>query len=483
MRRRPFLALATGALVSVAGCNTSDEGTPTDGGTPSTTTDPGTPTTTDEPSPPDTETPTPDPNPLLDVQLQEVPYVARAYEVPEGLGVDPDHVVPEHEIPRALVNPLRSARYGEYETDDVSEDLLAAVDEFRTRRRTAIRPYVELDGRNYEFDARVPTFAARLGDDHVDDADPDRVAPSDGDYESEAVSTFVRALAVGGTHVPREEYRICVVPDAVETFLERYDYVEDHQGVSPIETEWVDEEPPHAISARELTDEDMWGRPVLDGDTLDGEVREFLWTVVESDHRAPATYPDRSEYFTDHVPDAYLDLVASEDHPYFRLDGTVYGVAAGSPTYDLPVAVAATALPSDEDDPGRRFRLSVTPTTEGMADEVDESRGVTMTSNGALPSVLWVTHGGERHLLESDAYDRSRWYDLENDGRGPRPVNEVLEVLDFGETIAATYVVPDLPAGTYTSRGWFTISWSAPEQTPGERGFYPFRLAVTVHEE
>jgi hypothetical protein len=486
MRRRALLAMAAGSLAGLAGCSTRRETSPPASSpqeSPTATTGSPDPTTT-SPSATGTDTPTEEatatedePRPL-DVDLEQVPYVAGANEVPEGLGVDPDDIVPESDVPAALLEPLRAARSGGYVTDDVSEDLLAAVDEFRKYNSGRLIPYVRLDGTAYEFSAEVPTFVARLADETVEEYDPDRVAQGDAQFDSEAVEAFVRTLVAGGTHNPRTDYRRNVVPDAVQSFLEEVDYLEDYEGVSPIRTERVDAGPPHVIEVQALTEEDMWGRRVVDAAELDPTVRSFVRTVVESDHRAPATVPTRSEYFTDDVPDAFLDVFGGPDAPYVRLDGTVYGVGAGSPSYDVPIDVVVEEETGDD----MTFELTLDPSSEGMESSVEEQRGMTLTSNGGLPSVLWVTHDGTRRLLDSDAYEREHWRDVTEDGPpGKQPVNEVLESIEFHETVAATYAVPgDLPDGTYTSRGLFTVSWSVPDRTPGEHVAYPFRLRVTV---
>lgn len=486
MRRRALLSMATGSLAALAGCSAGDP--------PSTTPPPArspTQTATEsptEPSPTDLESPTDEPTATedaprpLDVELEQVPYVAGTWAVSEGSGIDPEDIVPESEVPLVLRDALLDARDGAWTTESVSEDLLAAIETFRPSHGGDLVPYVRLDGVDYEFTAEVPTFVARLADETVEEYDPQRVAHEDDEFESEVVEEFVSTLVASGTHNPRMDYRRMVVPDAVQSFLDSYDYLEDYVGVSPIRTERVDAEPPHVIEVRELTAADMWGNEVVDVDTLGSEVRAFIHAAIDSDHRAPATYPNRTEYFTDHVPEAFFDVVEEHDNPYFRLDGTVYGVGAGSPSYDVPLDVLVEEGVGEEE---MAFEMTLDPSSEGMEDEVEEHRGLTMTGNGGLPSVLWVTHDGTRRLLESDAYEREHWRDVTEDGPpGRQPVNEVLASIEFHEEVDATYVVPDgLPDGTYTSRGWFTVSWSVPDQTPGEYASYPFRLRITLARE
>ncbi|WP_424014656.1 hypothetical protein ACOZ35_01095 [Halorubrum xinjiangense] len=413
--------------------------------------------------------------PSLDVELRTVPHVVTAYEPSPSRGIDPEHVVPESEVPDALRDPLAAALDGGFETDDPSDALLAAVDEFRVWDKGKLKPYVEIDGTRYAFDPTLPTFTAELADEEADEYDEDRVLREAGqgdDLRSEAVETFVHALTAYGTNVARGEYRRCVRPESVAAFLEEYDYLEDVLGVSRIEVTVEHEDPPYAITAQELTDGDMWDRSVIDESALDAELVTFFERALASEHRAPALPgDDRTQLYADDVPDAYEAFAAGRDEPvYYRIDGTVYSILVGESRYDrLPVSVSVAA----SEDASREFTLTVAP-EPGNADG-DVEGPYTFSSRGALPSALWTFHEGERRSLEI----------VETEGvEGPqpsRPDGEALESLDAGDEMAATYAVPsDLPAGTYASRGLFHVSWGVPEQTPGEHGSYPFELAVAV---
>jgi hypothetical protein len=272
--------------------------------------------------------------------------------------------------------------------------------------------------------------------------------------------------------VARGEYRRCVRPEPVAAFLDEYDYVEDMLGVSRIETAVENEDPPYAITARELTEADTWDRPVVDESALDDEVVAFFERALASRHRKPALPgDDRTQYFTNDVPDAYEAFAAEyEALPYYRIDGTVYSVFVGEPRYDrLPVSVSVA--PSEEAD--REFTLTVAPAPENADGDVEGP--YTFTSRGALPSALWVFRDGERTELEI----------VETEGiEGPRPSRsdgEALESLTAGDEMAATYAVPEaVPAGSYVSRGAFHVSWGVPDRTPGEHGAYPFELEISL---
>lgn len=465
MDRRALLSAVGCSFVGLSGCTGSDD---TDT-TPSTNETPAGDTNDETQAETDDETAA-----AIDVERQRPEYVVHTYEPAKGRGIDPDDIVPEDEIPTALRDPLAEARDGTFETDSASDALLAAIDEFREFGRGKLKPYVLLDGTRYAFDPTVPTFVAELTDEDLDDYDEDRLLGEEErlDLDSEPVAEFVKALTASGTHIPRDEYHRCVVPEAVSEFLDDYDYLADHQGVSRIVTTVENEDPPYTITIRRLTEETMWGRPVVDESELDDELVAFFERALASPHRKPAlTTPDRSQYFTDDAPDAYGDLAEKYDTPpYYRLDGTVYAIAVGEPRYDrIPVSVTIT----EPDDADREFTLTVSPAPERVDADVEGS--FTFTSRGALPSALWVFHDGERwplEIVETDGVD----------GPAPsRPDSEVLETVDMGDEISATYAVPaDLPEGTYVSRGVFSVSWNVPDQTPGERGTYPFELRIAV---
>ncbi|QUO47227.1 hypothetical protein [Halorubrum ruber] len=410
----------------------------------------------------------------LVLELRPVPHVVTAYEPSPSRGIDPEYVVPESEVPDALREPLAAALDGGFETDDPSDALLAAVDAFRVYDRGELKPYVEIDGTRYAFDPMLPTFTAELADEPAEEYDEERVLREAGqrDLDDAAVETFVNALTAYGPNVARGEYRRCVRPESVAVFLEEYDYLEDGRGVSRIETAVENEEPPYAITIRELTDGDLWDRPVVDEAAIDDEVVAFFERALASDHRAPALRtPDRSQLFADDVPDAYEAFAAGRDEPvYYRIDGTVYSVIVGESRYDrLPVSVSVA--PSE--DAARQFSLTVAPAPENADGDVEGP--YTFTSRGALPSALWTFHEGERRSLEI----------VETEGvEGPQPRRsdgEALESLTAGDEMAATYRVPsDLPTGTYASRGLFHVSWGVPDQTPSEHGSCPFELAIAV---
>lgn len=473
MDRRHFLLLAAGGVSGLAGCGAwGREASPDAPGSPS----PGT-----------TDAGPGDDAGRIEVGVETARYLVTAYErTPAHRAIEPDAIVPESHLPDPLRSALESARADGYETDDVSEALLAAVDRFR-RHGPGYRfePYVRLDGTPYAFDPTVPVFVARLEFD-VEDADPARAVGYD-DLErfDEPVRDFVRTIGAFTAESPRDAYRISVVPPSVRTFLDRYEFVDDPGSVGRIETERVDPGPPYSIELRELTTEDLWGRPVLDGGSLPDDLRRFLAAAAASDRRAPVHPPLRSEHRTDEVPEAYFDRLRSDDgsrlDPYVALDGTVYAFRVRDVDRSkLPAEVSVTAG-SSEDRPS--FTVEVVPSEAGPKPDVEGT--VEFESRGTLPSVLWVETGADRHLLPSDAYESIRWEPAEEPSAVDRRVRNVArESISPGDELTATYRVPDgVPAGTHRAWGRFDVKWT--DAATGRRYprlAYPFQVVLTVRD-
>lgn len=449
MDRRQYLRFVAGAVSGLAGCATGHP----PGGSDTTATPTGA---------------------SIEVGLETFRYLVWSYAKPrEHRTIRPDEITPVTEVPEPLRSVLRAATTGGYETDEVSLDLLAAIDRFREYGyRYHFEPYVSLDGTPHAFDPSVPVFTAHLGT-AVEDPPPERtVGYDDLDGFPAPVRDFVWTIGAGAPDALSDEYRISIVPDAVSEFLDRYDYV----GGRRIVTEWVDPGPPYTIEVRELTTDDLWGRPILAAESLPADLRRFVEDVVASARRALVYSPEVSEYRTDEIPASYFERLDTADRPYVDLGGTVYEFQTMEIHRDLiPVAVsAATAGP-------RSFTVAVEPSEAGPKPAVEGS--VEFESAGALPSVLWVETESDRYLLDSDAYGDERWRES---GAVERRVRNVAHesVVPGTPPIEATYAVPEaIPAGRHRAWGLVEVKWTAASDG---RSFpalpYPFQVVVTVPE-
>ena len=468
MRRRQYLAAAAGALGGLAGC----------GGAPA----PPDPTAPSPAAADDPDTTASPAAPGLDVRLETARYLVRAFaQTPEERAIDPDQVVPLSAVDEPLRGALEAAVDGGYETDAVSTALLEGVDRFR-RHGGGYRflPYVGVDGTPHVFDPTVPVFVARLDPD-VESPDPDRtVGPDDLDGLEEPARAFVRTLGAYSVEVPRDEYRVSVVPDAVEALLDAYDYVRDSAGAGRIVTERVDPGPPYRLEARPLTVEELWGRPVVPAADLPGDLRRFVERAAASTRRVPTLQPGASERRVDAVPEAYWERLSDERGagagPYVDLDGTKYATRVTEVHHDAVPLSASVAATGD-----RSFEVALTPSTAGAKPAFDGP--LELEGRGALPSVLWIEPPGGRVLLESEAHDAVRWTREGAGGGVERRVENLVRRDLFPDgTLAATYRVPDaVGPGAYRAWGLLEVQWTptgSRRRVP--RRPFPFQVVLDV---
>jgi len=496
-RRRTLLALAGATLAGLAGCAT-DSGSDPANGTPD-----ATPTETPDGTAGDEsgegnegaeETSNGTASGLsAEVALSKKAYAVHASPVdqlPDWV-LDPVEPTPVSEFTEPLADAIRQARDGGFETDEVSDELLTAVDIARPRPyRSMSELHVRINGTAYVADLQLPELEVRLGEEEVEEYDPDRVATEDDEFDTDSVRRLMSLIAWDGTpETARTTYRKANVPKAVESFLDSYDYVEDHEGVSPIVVERHNWEPPYSIELREFTAADRWDREILDAQALDGNLRALLEDVVASGEqlRSPS-------YVTDEVPETYEDTLRPDgeraDKPLLRLDGTVYYVRVAEGSHES-MPVTATAEPAATTDDGlAQFRLRVEVTDEKPDATVPPGEPVELHSEIGLPCALWVTRDGEQHLIDSDRYevpvqngDDGRSWTLAVDDLDIRETS-VKEELSVGDDLTATYVVPGtVPAGSYSLAGEFAALWQAnPDDHNKHSGVYPFEVELTLTE-
>jgi hypothetical protein len=276
------------------------------------------------------------------------------------------------------------------------------------------------------------------------------------------------------------------VSEDIEAFLDRYEFVEDYKGVSPIQVQRHNWEPPYSITLREFRSERRWNRDVLDVQSLDADLREFLTTAVES-----GDWLDSPPFVTDDVPDSYVETFRTDsdpgNRPLVRVDDTVYRVTVSEGTHErMPVSTSVKpAAPTADGLP--QFTVTVDVTEDDPGISVAAGEPVELHSQIGLPSALWVTHDGTQHLLDSDRYEVP--VDRETDGTWSLGLDDpelggtaVSETLAVGEKLTATYTVPStVPARSYTLSGSFPALW---QEDAGDRdettGVYPYEIALTL---
>lgn len=465
MHRRRFLSVAVGAFAGAAGCSSVVE--PTTDAAP----------TTAEPATATSPTMTIEVDDGLGVTIETSRYLVRSFaQDREQRAIERDDITPLGEITDPLRSALEAAVEGHFVTDAVGTDLLAAIDRFRHHGAGyRFEPYFSVNGTPYAFDPTVPVFVAELELD-VEDPDPDRtVTQDDLDRLADPAATFVRTLGAYGTMVARDEYRISVVPPSVEALLERYDYVRDPSGVGRIVTRRLDPGPPYMIRADELTDDELWGRPVLQPEALPTDLRRFVRTVVASDRRTLVYPASRTEYRTDDLPAGYHEQLGRDQGPgsgpYVELDGTMYAFRVTDVRREhVPLEVSVASAGRDA------FELTVVPSEAGPKPAVDGP--VEVAGTWSVPGPLWVQAGGERHRLDL----------VETVVRGPgddeaRSVgdDETASIPVDGELVAAYAVPPAVPPGTYRAWGLVRVDWVAAESGRASPTWpFPFQVVLTV---
>lgn len=477
MRRRTLLALAGGALAGLAGCGRDAAPGATPATDPSAAT--GTPTTDAAANRPA-------------VSMRTDRYYVQTFRA-RPTGVDRDAVVPADEVAPPLREALAQALDaddGTFRTDDPSTELLAGIDAFRILGRCyRFQPYVDLDGTAYAFDPSVPEFVATFVPD-AEDPDPERTAEYDEIDPESPVFDLVDTIAATTSHSCRDDYRISVVPEAVESFVAEYDYLRTGRTTGRIETERIDPGPPYAIGVRELTAADWWGRPVVEAAERSAGLRRFLREAVGSDRRKRAAAVRHSEYRTDSVPDDYREVLGRDgvdddgdgQTPYVRVDGEVYDVRVTEPDRGrAPVVVETAAEPPG---PNGRERFSVTVTA---VDRPPIDDRFTVSSRGGLPSLLWLTTDDGTRLLDSPANETIEWREVD----GARRVDNVVTadmhpegLADTAASVEATYALPEnVPPGTHVLWGYVGVSWQSSDPDRRREGEpYPFQVVLDVAE-
>lgn len=502
-RRRTLLLLAGSAVAGLAGCLDDSDSTQSDGdfdGTPAENAD-GTPDG-DADAPPDdsssdsTEAATGERTAeglLGQVALSTASYRVVAVQATE----DPrfswreNHPSPVSEFPEPLADALRQARDGGFETDDPSDELLTALDGSARHRSDRLSElYVRLDGTEYVAELQFPEVVIELSEEQVDEYDPDRVAAIDGEFETSEIESLVRRIGWDGTpETTRSPYRSSRITEAVAAFLDSYDYVEDHVGVSPIQVRRHNWESPVSIELRSFTPADRWGREVRDVQTLDDDLRPFLTKVIATD-----TGFLSPPFVTDDVPDSYFDTFWPEsrkrDPPLVHVEGTVYSIYLREGSHEtMPVTLSAEpASPTAEG--LARFTLTISVSDDKPNVDVATGEPVQVHSQIGLPCALWISHDGESHLLNSDRYEAE--VTTGNDGGSWSLAVEdpeitetnVGETLSLGDEITTTYVVPrTVPAGSYTLTGDFAALWRTDAAEREQiSGSYPFEITLTLDE-
>lgn len=475
---------AAALAAAIAGCNAPDAAD-------ATTDDPDrTPTNerSDSPTAPDEATPSPtasetdgaSPPPAYTVDLALARNEYRLAARPEPKA----HLPLADATPlSALDDPVRGAvrtavETGRYETDEPSTALLDGVEDLG----------MMADGEtHYLFTHTFTEYVLNL----VTDVDPETVP--DGrvvDRESDVVqdrptiAEAVDTVTPHGTQAPSREYRTLVLTDELAAFLEAYDYVRYAAGVGRLEYAVERQFPPYALSAREATERERYGRPVVDAASFAPETRELVRETLDTHRRTPLRLDDERRRVGALRPDSVpYELERLEHDELLRVDGSLYHFAVGHAHWDRqPMALDATLVDGTvaTDDPAT-VRLSATNTSE---------HATRVGVPGLLPfGVLWAapTEGtGESVQLWSDGYERSDLVRVEDGVARPDSYRHE-RVVDSGDAVSETYAfgrdADALAATSYAVWGVLWLRWPSHNAQPlreWNAALFPYELTLAV---
>ncbi|SDR40030.1 hypothetical protein [Natronobacterium texcoconense] len=376
---------------------------------------------------------------------------------------------------------------GPYETEEADDDVLEGLFGLQ---------YVERGGTVYEISYSMPEYVVSSRDVSEDEVDSDRtISAMDDTLRVMGVDNRETIRAVNAVLEPfrgstneggasDHDYRATILDDHLEEFLETYDYVvypsdgddePEPEGYVELELDHEDPGPPYTVSVTEVTDEQRYGRPVVDVATYPDPAADALHAAAE-----------RRSLRTDERPEG-ID-VALEDDAYVRIGDGVYEPALESVDHDaVPVSLEITDVDSDD----RAFTLEVSADDEPISlfSGAPEPFGVV----GAYP----VTEDGDastddgRAILWTDTYEEDGHVHVgERDGEPSIGVNDIgiTTRLEPGDSMSEIYEIRDewgFEGGHYRFEDALSVEWGGDLEGPSddtESSSYPFVVSLAVPE-
>lgn len=460
-------------LVATAGCNARPAATRE-------STAPGTTrtTTTREPGAEPTARTTATPELDVDVSLDRQRHLLRGNRL-EDWRPPPYEATPVRELPDEAREAVETAiETGRFTTDDPSRDLLSGLDgvdlverrdEYYVLTNTFTEYVLNLD------DGVDPESAAESATAHLDD-EVVRTNPS--------VEDAVYTVLPSGTEVPSEEYRTLVFTDELRAFLDEYEYVRSDAGFGRLEFHVERHEPPHRLSAREATDEELWGFPVVEASEFSDGVRRAIRRTLDSDRRTPV-YPDGSVGTL--RPDRVPFRLEREFHGggHVRIDGSVAVLTVDHVHWDRQPFEFAVRVVDGGVGPGDPAELEMAATNAG-------DLAAALTVPGLLPfGLLWarrVDGTGEPVQLWSPRYETAETVKIEDGVAKPDSYRRDHPVSP-GETITRRYLFgragDGVRPGEYGIWGELWVRWATER---GQRKYdwnsaiYPYELRIDASE-
>lgn len=454
--RRQFLAAATGGVMTgIAGCGTATDRSTT-GSTPTTGAD-ATQTTAGDPA--------------VQARLEREAYWLRGVDLPASIaGLPEEDIVALPDLDQPTRDAVATAiTDGRFATSDPSTALLDGIDDVT---------FVEYRGTYYDISHTFPTFTLRFDEVAPASAPDDRTVELDSEVveSDEMIEEAIYTVAPFGTHNPIRPYTTTRLSDPLREFLARYDYVRSGDMVGELVLSTTERTPPHTVTATEATDEQLYGRPVLEYDSFTPKSRDLIRRTLDDERKTPLSHQDtHHSIFPSDIPDR-LDRRLDHESYFVRVDGTIFGFSARHLHWeDLPVEIAATAIDDSVEDSPARIELRAKNTG---------TRSVELAMPGIAPFGVLVAYGpGGEHYLWTPEYDRS---DVVRKYGDPVPETRDEFTLGEGNRVATTYQFGRdgrVEPGEYQVPGFVWARWpTAPgqERHDWRSEIFPYTLTLAV---
>lgn len=361
---------------------------------------------------------------------------------------------------------------GRYATTQPPEALLGSVDDVT---------FVEYQGTYYSISHTFPTYTIRL-----DTSVPEATAPSERIAEldsdtveaNEAVQDAIYTVTPHGMHHAGEPYTTTQLPAALRTFLDEYDYVKSSAAFGELVLTQTERPSPYSVTATEATDEQLYGRPVLEFESFSATAQQLIERTLADERTTPLNHDEAAHsIFPDDIPDRFDRRLDRESY-FVRVDGTIYGFDARHLHWEDHPFEISTAVTDDTDD---ESLAHIT-----LAARNTGSRAAQFEMPGITPfGILWAYGPSGEHVLWNPEYRATEDVSVEDGAVAPE--SHVTTEIGPGQTTETTYhfgrETTHVESGEYTIPGFIWVKWpTEPDQEKYDwrPEIYPYTLTYTV---
>lgn len=459
--RRHLLATGCGLLPVLAGCQSTSDSAPSTN-TPSSTTD-SNPTTTESTGY------------TVQSQFEKEAYWLRGVALPQSIaGLPTDEIAALSDLNSSTRNAVKVALTdGPFTTTDPSAALLDGIEDVT---------FVEYQGTYYDISHTFPTYTLTLDTGIAPENAPDHRTikrNSDAVRAHDTVEDAITTVTPHGVEYAGQPYVTTQMPDVLRDFLDRYDYIAYPAGVGELVVTITQRSPPHTVTATEASDEQLYGREVLELDSFTATGRDLIRRTLDSHKKTPLGHDDdHHSIFPEDIPDQ-LDRRLENESYFVRVDGTIYGFDARHlHWHDLPFDVTATLVDESlrSESPAR---IKLEATNRG-------SRTAELVMSGVVPfGVLWAYGPSGEHVLWTPEYENTD--DISRDSGNVIPEFQDEVTVPANESVDTVYQFgrdyDRIEPGDYAIAGLVWAKWpteSSQEKYDWRSEIYPYTLTLSV---